>query len=165
MMCCTRMPIGFVVHKDVIVILTESQQTFRLVYMDGRPVPEDLYDSEGNVDPQVGGWMGFSTGRWDGDKLVIETVGADARTWVDGHGGRQHSDKMKFTETIELKDRNTIAYTGTIDDPVHYQKPWTFVKQYDRVPEGDRILSHSCVENEKDLQYMQVGALVGGGQP
>jgi hypothetical protein len=153
------------VHPDVIVILTESQQTFRLVYMDGRPVPEDLYDSQGNVDPQVGGWMGFSTGKWDGDKLVIETVGADARTWVDGHGGRQHSDKMKFTEVIELKDRNTISYMGTIEDPVHYQKPWSFVKQFDRVPEGDRILSHSCVENEKDLQYMQVGALVGGGQP
>ena len=165
MMCCTRMPIGFIVHKDVIAILTESQQTYRLVYMDGRPVPEDLYDEQGNVDPQVGGWMGFSTGRWDGDKLVVETVGADSRTWVDGHAGHQHSEKMKFTETFEFTDNNTIAYTGTIDDPMHYQKPWTFVKTYERVPEGDRILSHSCMENEKDLQYMQVGVLVGGGQP
>lgn len=164
MMCCTRMPIGFVQHKDVIVVLTESQQTFRLVYMDGRPLPEDLYDAEGSVDPQVGGWMGFSRGRWDGDKLVIETVGADARTWVDGHGGHQHSDKMKLTEVLELKDPKTIAYTATIDDAVHYQKPWSFVKTFVRVSATDRILSHSCVENEKDLPYMQVGAIVGGGQ-
>lgn len=164
MMCCTRMPIGFIQHKDVIAILTESQQTFRLVYMDGRPLPEDLRDAEGNVDPQVGGWMGFSTGRWDGDKLVIETVGADPRTWIDGHGGHQHSDKMKLTEVLELKDQKSIAYTATIEDPVHYQKPWSFVKTFTRVPSTDRILSHSCVENEKDLPYMEVGAIVGGGQ-
>jgi hypothetical protein len=165
MMCCTRMPIGFIQHQDVIAILTESQQTFRLVYMDGRPLPEDLHDADGNVDPQVGGWMGFSRGRWDGDTLTIETVGADPRTWIDGHGGHQHSDKMKFTEVLVMKDPKTIAYTGTIDDPVHYQKPWSFVKTFVRVPETDRILSHSCVENEKDLEHMQVGALVGGGQP
>jgi hypothetical protein len=164
MMCCTRMPIGFIQHKDVIAVLTESQQTFRLVYMDGRPLPEDLYDAQGNVDPQVGGWMGFSRGRWDGDTLTIETVGADPRTWIDGHGGHQHSDKMKFTEVLEMKDPKTIAYTATIDDPVHYQKPWSFVKTFVRVPDTDRILSHSCVENEKDLPYMQVGAIVGGGQ-
>ena len=164
MMCCTRMPIGFIQHSDVIAVLTESQQTFRLVYMDGRPLPEDLHDSEGNVDPQVGGWMGFSRGRWDGDKLVIETVGADPRTWIDGHGGHQHSDKMTFTEVLEMKDAKTIAFTGTIDDPVHYQKPWSFVKTIVRVPETDRILSHSCIENEKDLPYLEVGAIVGGGQ-
>jgi len=164
MMCCTRMPIGFIQHKDVIAILTESQQTFRLVYMDGRPLPEDLYDSQGNVDPQVGGWMGFSRGKWDGDKLVVETVGPDPRTWIDGHGGHQHSDKMKLTETFEMKDPQTIAYTAVIDDPVHYQKPWSFVKTFERVPPGDRILSHACAENEKDLEYMHPGAIVGGGQ-
>jgi hypothetical protein len=163
MMCCTVMPNMFVVHKDVIAILTESQQTFRLIYMDGRPLPEDLYDAEGNVDPQVGGWMGFSLGRWDGDTLRVETVGADTRTWVDGHAGHQHSDKMKLTETFNMKDANTIEYMATIDDPVHYQKPWSFVKSYTRMPAGDRILSHSCLENEKDLEYMQVGAIVGGG--
>lgn len=164
MMCCTRMPIGFLQHKDVIAILTESQQTFRLVYMDGRPLPDDLYDSEGNVDPQVGGWMGFSRGRWDGDKLVIETTGADPRTWIDGHGGHQHSAKMKLTEVLEMKDPNTIAYIATIDDPLHYQKPWSFVKTIQRAPKGDRILSHACTENEKDLEFMKPGAIVGGGQ-
>jgi hypothetical protein len=165
MMCCTRHPIGFVYHKDVIVVLTESQQTFRLVYMDGRPVPEDLYDDEGNVDPQVGGWFGFSTGRWEGDTLVVETVGADERTWVDGHAGHQHTAKMKFTERFDMKDKDTIEYIATIDDPIIYQKPWSFVKTFKRLPPGDRILSHSCLENEKDLPYMKVGALVGGGQP
>ena len=164
MMCCTRMPIGFVQHKDQIVILTESQQTFRLVYMDGRPLPDDLYDDKGDVDPQVGGWMGFSRGRWDGDKLVVETVALDPRSWIDGHGAHQHSDKMKLTEVFDMKDPRTIAYTATIDDPVYYQKPWSFVKTIERVPPGDRILSHACAENEKDVQYMKPGFLVGGGR-
>ena len=165
MMCCTRMPIAFVQHPDIITILTESQQTFRIVYMDGRPVPDDLYDSEGNVDPQVGGWMGFSTGTWEGDTLVIETVGPNERTWIDGHAGHQHSDRMVLTERLEMIDRDTISYHATVDDPVHYQMPWSFVKTMNRVPPNDRILSHACMENEKDLQYMKVGAVVGGGQP
>ena len=164
MMCCTVMPDGIIQHKDVIAVLTESQQTFRLIYMDGRPAPGDLYDRDGLYDPQVGGWMGFSRGRWDGDKLVVETVGADPRTWIDGHGGHQHSDKMKLTEVFEMKEPNKISYMATIDDPVIYQKPWSFVKTFDRVPKGDRILSHSCVENEKDLAYMKPGAIVGGDQ-
>lgn len=164
MLCCTRMPIGFIFHKDVIAILTESQQTYRLVYMDGRKVPEDLFDEQGNVDPQVGGWMGFSTGRWDGDKLIVDTVGPDSRTWIDGHGAHEHSDKMKLTEVFEMADPNTINLTVTIDDPVFYQKPWSFVKKIERVPPGDRLLSHACAENEKDLQYMEPGHLVGGGR-
>jgi hypothetical protein len=160
MMCCTAMPIGFVNHKDVIVILTESQQTFRLVYMDGRPVPEDLYDSEGNVDPLVGGWMGFSTGKWDGDTLVVETVGPDDRTWIDGHGGHQHSSKMKLTERFQPVDALTISYTATIDDPVTYAKPWSFVKTFTKQPK-DRILSHACAENERDLAFMKPIPVMG----
>jgi hypothetical protein len=162
MMCCTVMPIAFVNHKNVIVILTESQQTFRLVYMDGRPIPEGLYDAEGNVDPQVGGWMGFSTGRWEGDTLVVETIGADDRTWLDGHGGHQHSSKMKLTERYQPTDANTIQYTATIDDPTFYVKPWSFVKTFRKQP-NDRIMSHSCVENERDLRYMQPIPVEGAG--
>jgi hypothetical protein len=71
---------------------------------------------------------------------------------------------MKLTEVFEMKEPNKISYMATIEDPVIYQKPWSFVKTFDRVPKGDRILSHSCVENEKDLAYMKPGAIVGGDQ-
>jgi hypothetical protein len=71
---------------------------------------------------------------------------------------------MKLTETFEMKDPQTISYVAVIDDPVHYQKPWSFVKTFEKVPAGDRILSHACAENEKDIQYMHPGAIVGGGQ-
>jgi hypothetical protein len=161
MMCCTRHPDGFVVHKDVIAILTESQQTFRLVYMDGRGFPKDMYNADGSVDRQVGGWMGFSVGRWEGDTLVVDTRGADDRTWIDGHGAHQHSDKMKFLERFQMTDANTIQYTGTVDDPVYFTKPWTFVKTFKRMV-GDRIMSHSCVENEKDLEYFKPGVSPAG---
>ena len=158
MMCCTRHAIGFVMNPQVIVIITESQQTFRLAYMDGRPLPKDLYDREGHVDRQVGGWMGFSRGRWEADTLVVDTVGADDRTWVDGHGAHQHSEKMKLTERLRMIDANTIEYGATIDDPVIYQKPWAFNKTFKRMTGGgdaDRILSQSCVENEKDVEYQK----------
>lgn len=167
MMCCTRHPIGFIMNQQVIAVLTESQQTFRLVYMDGRPLPTDLYDKAGNVDRQAGGWMGFSRGKWEGDTLVVETVGADERTQVDGHGMHPHTNKMKLTERYTMTDRNTIQYSGTVDDPAYYQKPWTFLKTFRRLvgnPDGDRILSHACAENEKDVEFSVPTLSTGTGE-
>jgi hypothetical protein len=158
MMCCTRHPIGFVMNPTMTLILTESQQTFRIVYMDNRPLPTDLYDKQGNVDPQAGGWMGFTRGHWEGDTLVTETLGADGRSWVDGHGAHPHTSKMKVTERYHMTDANTIEYQATIDDPAYYQKPWTFLKTIKRMtgnPDGDRILGHACLENEKDYEFQR----------
>lgn len=157
MMCCTRHPIGFIVHPTQILILTESQQTFRIVYMDSRDLPKDFYDRERNIDRQVAGWMGFSRGRWEGDTLVVETVGADERTQVDGHGMHPHTEKMKLTERFRFTDANNIDYRATVDDPAYYQKPWTFLKTFRRLnsgdPDMDRILSHACNENEQDVKF------------
>jgi hypothetical protein len=154
MVCCTVMPLGFVQHKDVIVFLTESQQTFRLIYMDGRDYPRDLYKKDGSVDRQVGGWFGFSIGHWEGDTLVVDTKGIDDRTWLDGDAAHEHSEKETLHETFQMVDSNTINYLGTVTDPVFFTEPWTFKQVFHRAI-GDRIMSHACAENEKDLGYMK----------
>jgi hypothetical protein len=153
MVCCTVMPLAFVQHKDVIAFLTESQQTFRLIYTDGRDYPKDLYHKDGSVDRQVGGWFGFSIGHWDGDTLVVETKGVDDRNWIDGDAAHEHSSKMLLTERFTMVDANTIKFTGVITDPVFYTEPITFNQTFNRAI-GDRIMSHACAENEQDSKYM-----------
>ena len=82
--------------------------------MDGRPHPKDLVPS----------YYGHSTGRWDGDTLVIDTVGFNEKFWIDRQG-IPHTDKLHMTEKLTRTDYNTIKYEVTIDDPGAYTKPWT----------------------------------------
>ena len=134
-------PAMIVQRDDLVTILTESQRTFRLVYTDGRGHPSDVQDY-----PE---WMGSSIGHWEGDTLVVETVGINERTWLDT-SGHEHSDKLKMVERFRLADPNTLEHIVTYDDPVFFQKPFTTKRLFKRQI-GDRIMDHSCLENEKDL--------------
>jgi len=137
-------PAMIVQRADLITILTESQRTFRLIYTDGRGHPEDVYDY-----PE---WMGSSIGHWEADTLVVDTVSINERTWLDT-SGHEHSSKLRMTERFRLPDRNTLEHVVTYDDPVFFVKPFTTKKLLKRQV-GDRILDHSCLENEKDLQNL-----------
>lgn len=128
-------------RPDVIVVLTESQRTFRLIYMDGRGHPEDVNDY-----PE---WMGSSMGHWEGATLVVDTVAIKDRTWLDT-SGHEHSDQLKMAERYRLLDRNTLEMVVTYDDPVFFVKPFT-TRRLARRQIGDRIMDHSCLENEKDI--------------
>jgi len=130
-------------HSNVVAILTESQRTYRLIYTDGRGHPEDIEDY-----PE---WYGSSIGHWEGDTLMVETVGIDERTWLDN--GHEHSSKLKLFERFQKVDSETIKWSVTFDDPEFFVKPFTTSLTLKRRV-GDRILSHSCLENEKDFQNM-----------
>lgn len=92
--------------QDAIVILYETRTTFRQTFLDGRaPV----------FDPQPT-WMGYSTGRWDGDVLVVQTTGFNDRTWLDDDG-HPHSEKMRVTERFRRPDMGHLVIEITIDDP------------------------------------------------
>jgi hypothetical protein len=134
-------PAMIVQRPDVVTILTESQRTFRLVYTDGRGHPDDVYEY-----PE---WMGSSIGHWEGDTLVVDTVSINDKTWLDT-SGHEHSDKLKMTERFRLADPNTLEHVVTYDDPVFFVKPFTTRKLFKRQV-GDRIMDHSCLENEKDV--------------
>jgi len=137
-------PAMIVQRDDLVTILTESQRTFRLIYTDGRGHPSDANDY-----PE---WMGSSIGHWEGDTLVVETITINDRTWLDT-AGHEHSDKLKMIERFRLADPNTLEHIVTYDDPVFFVKPFTTRRLFKRQI-GDRIMDHSCLENEKDVNSL-----------
>ena len=88
--------------------------SFRIIYMDGRPHPQNLTPTN----------YGHSIGRWEGDTLVVETIGLNEKFWLDTRG-TPHTSKLKFTERFTRPDMNTLQYQATIDDPGAYTAPWT----------------------------------------
>ena len=137
-------PFQVVQTDNTIAILFENQRIYRIFYTDGTKHPEDIADY-----PE---WMGHSIGRWESEKLVVDTVGINERTWLDTQG-HEHSDKLHLTETFEKTGADNIHYTVTFDDPVFFSKPWTSVREFKR--QNTRIMSYSCEENEKDRVHLQ----------
>jgi hypothetical protein len=137
-------PAMIVQRPDVVAILTESQRTFRIIYTDGRGHPHDAAEY-----PE---WMGSSIGKWDGDTLVVDTIGINERTWLDT-AGHEHSAQLRMTERFRLADPNTLEHMVTYDDPVFFEKPFTTRRLMKRQI-GDRIMDHSCLENEKDRDLL-----------
>jgi hypothetical protein len=96
-----------------VLILYEEFYEHRQIWMDGRALPKD-------PDPT---WYGYSVGKWEGDALVVETIGFDDRSWLDGNG-HSHSDAMHVVERYRRLDHDTLELTMTIDDPRAYTRPW-----------------------------------------
>lgn len=137
-------PTMLVQRPDLLTILSESQRIFRLVYLDGRGHPDDVYDY-----PE---WMGSSIGHWEGAALVVDTVSINDRTWIDT-SGHEHSDKLHLTERFRLTDQNHLELLTTYEDPVFFVKPFT-TKRVLKRQIGDRILDQSCLENEQDIKNL-----------
>ncbi len=87
--------------------------TFRVIYLDGRPHPTNLQPS----------YYGHSIGQWEGDTLVVETVGFNESFWMD-RAGSPHTEKLRFTERFTRTDYNTMRYEVTVDDPGAYTATW-----------------------------------------
>src|SRR5579862_4098642 len=105
-------PLEFVHTPQRIFMFFEYEHTFRTIWMDGRPLPKD-------PDPS---YFGESVGRWEGNTLVVETVGFNDRTQLDG---MPHSDAAKLTESYTRVAPNTVNLMLKAEDPKDYTKPWT----------------------------------------
>jgi len=127
---------------DLLVFLYESRTIYRQVFMDGRPLPK-------NAQPT---WMGYSIGRWEGDTLVVETIGQNGKTWLDMRG-LPGTESLKVTERYTRPNIGRINIDVTIDDPKAYTKPWSVRLSWRLVPDTDLIES-ICEENNKDLPHM-----------
>jgi hypothetical protein len=91
-------------------------------------------------------WNGHSVGRWDGDTLVVDTVGVMAGTY--DRTGAPHSDQLRVLERIRRVDAATIEDQMTIEDPVAFTAPWRVVRRFVKRPEADtRLYDFSCLEN------------------
>jgi hypothetical protein len=123
---------------------------YRLIYLDGRSHPEDIADY-----PE---WEGHSVGKWEGDTLVIDTVGLRPETWLDT-AGFEHGEKLHLTERIKKVSQDVLQRTVTIDDPVFYAKPWTFQQNIKRLKESKnvRMMPARCADNEGSYAIAEKG--------
>jgi hypothetical protein len=97
-------------------------------------------------------WMGDSIGRWEGDTLVVDTVGFNDRTWLD-QVGHPHSDALHLVERIRRHDHDTLQIDFTFDDPKAYTQPWTGEKLF-KLRLDWNISEYVCEDNftNKDVE-------------
>jgi hypothetical protein len=138
-------PFQIVQHGGAVALLFENHFIYRLIYTDGTKHPEDIQDYPA--------FMGHSIGRWEGDTLVVDTVGINDRTWLDSNG-MEHSDKLHLTERFRKTGPDTFRYAVTYDDPVFFTRPWTFELDFRRL-KNTRLIEYVCEENEKDQQKLR----------
>jgi hypothetical protein len=130
-----------IVQTPALVVLlyeTSTNQTFRQVFLDGRPLPND---------PQPT-WLGYSIGRWEGDTLVVDTSGFNGLAWVDTTKGHPQTEAARVTERFTRLDVGHLQIDITIDDPKAYLKPWRAKVPVNLLPDTDLI--ETFCENEKD---------------
>jgi hypothetical protein len=138
-------PLQIFQTADELVILSEYVHTFRWIPFAGPP-RYDGYES----------WMGDSRGRWDGDTLVVETVGLNADTWLD-RAGDFHSDALRVVERFTRTGVDTITYEATLEDPKVFTRPWTIRMPLHRSAERDRLLENECYLYAEDAGQAIVG--------
>lgn len=133
-----------IVHTPkLLVVLYEVNAMYRQIFTDGRPLPED----------PTPGWNGYSTARWEGDTLVVQTIGFRDSLWIDLHGSPM-SDAAKMIERLRRPNYGTLEVEITVDDPKVYTRPWTV--RMDQVIELDTdLIDEFCLENEKSYERMQ----------
>jgi hypothetical protein len=128
-------------HDRIIVIFEGGGHVWREIHMDGREHPplEELNPT----------YFGHSVGHWEGDTLVIDTVGFNEKTWID-FGGHMHSDQLHTIERITRPFKEVLHYEATIDDPGAYSAPWTVAWDINW-DEGSELQDYICQENNKFL--------------
>jgi hypothetical protein len=133
----------FVQTPGLLVMLNEMNAGYRQVFTDGRPLPEDPTPS----------WQGYSTGKWEGDTLVVSSSGFRDDIWIDWNGSVITS-AAKVQERIRRPDYGHLEIGVTVDDPKAYTKPWT-VTLHQRFALNTELVDEICLENEKSLQRMK----------
>jgi len=107
----------FVEMRDlqrIVIFDIGGPDSFRIIYMDGRTHPS-------NIEPT---YTGHSIGRWEGDSLIVDTVGFNEGSWIEAEGF-PHTDKLHLIERFTRSDFNTLKYEVTVDDPAAYMRTWT----------------------------------------
>jgi len=126
----------------LLLILTESDSSFRQIFTDGRPLP--------SVDQPT--FDGYSVGKWEGDTLVVQTVGFKDDMWLD-RSGSPLTDEAKITERLRRTSYGKLDIEMTVDDPKAYTAPWTVTLHHSIVVDTE-LLTYVCLENEKDFTHM-----------
>src|ERR1700733_14438320 len=131
--------------KDKITFFSELNDALRRVYLDGRKPSQKVLD-----DPT---YAGYSTGRWEGDTLVVDTVALRDDTFIEGF--TPHSDAMTVHERIRMVDPGLLEDRITVTDPKALTKPWETVKTYRKAKPGsgtDELREFACAEGTAEVK-------------
>jgi hypothetical protein len=127
---------------DLLLILNERMAMYRQIFTDGRPLP---------ADPQPS-WTGYSSGRWEGETLVVRTSGFRDGIWLDA-AGSPLTDAATIVERFRRVNVGQLEIQVTVDDPKAYTKPWTTTLNQFLAVDTD-LLDYICAENEKDVTHL-----------
>jgi hypothetical protein len=125
-----------------LIMIGESQDPPRQIYLDGRALPKDPNPS----------WMGYSIGKWDNDTLVVQTTGFNEEGWLD-NAGHPRGESMLITERFHRRDFGHIDLEIRYEDPKYYTRPFTNKTTLNLIPDSD-IIEFVCTENEKDVEHL-----------
>src|SRR5215510_4744185 len=131
----------------LLVTLNEMDASYRQIFTDGRPLPPVV---------ELPSFKGFSVGQWNGDTLVVQTVGFPDGIWLD-RSGSPLTDAAKITEHWRRLNFGTMEIDITIDDTKAYTRPWTITLTH-RIVFDIVLIDYICTENEKDAS---AGRLIG----
>ena len=126
----------------LLVILYEHQVTYRQIFTDGRPLP---------VDPNPS-WVGYSSGTWEGDTLVVKSTGFREGLWLDANGSPL-TPEARITERFRRVNYGKMEIEITVDDLKAYRTPWT-IKLNQFIVVDTELLDYICTENEKDAKHL-----------
>jgi hypothetical protein len=134
----SALPARYVQTASQLVILYESNMERREIFLDGRPLP--------GADAQPW-WNGYSTGRWDGDELVVTTMNFRDGGWLD-MSGNPLTDSATVTERIRRSTYGRVEIDITIDDPKAYERPLK-VRWNQRLAPDEELIEFVCAENNR----------------
>jgi hypothetical protein len=126
----------------LLVILSEYNASYRQIFTDNRPLLTDPNPT----------WNGYSTGKWDGDVLVVQSNGFRDGIWLD-NAGSPLTEAAKITERFHRLNFGELEVTITVDDPKAYTRPWTVTLNQTIRLDTD-LLDYIVNENEKSLQHI-----------
>lgn len=137
----------------IFLLFEGNIHSYRQIFIDGRKHPAD-------PDPT---WYGHSIGRFEGNTLVVETVGFNDKFWFD-FKGHPHTEQMRITERYTRTNHDTLINQITIDDPGAYSRPFTVTFTAEFAPAHYELMEYICQENNQDVEHLQ-GPTQPGGDP
>lgn len=128
-------------RKRLFVMSGGGNRNWRLINLDGRShQPDDLVPT----------YYGDSVGKWEGDTLVVDTIGFNERFWF-ANGGLPHTENLHLTERLSRPDFNTLKYEVTVNDPGAYTRPWSGSLTMQWIP-NQEIAEYFCDEYNRDQE-------------
>ena len=133
----------FQLPRELVMLYeTSANEVFREVFTDGRPLPQDPQPS----------WKGYSIGQWDGDTMVVDTIGFNDRGWIDTAKGRPQTEALHVTERFRRVNFGNMEIGITIDDSKAYTKPWSTLLKVHLVADSELI--ETVCEDRRGAEHL-----------